>query len=393
MADLYKPHVSGVTNYIALNKRFLEKAGHEVFVFTFGTSALAKHDKEANVIRSPGVRVVDTGFFFGMGYTPSAKALLQTMDLVHVHHPFLSGRLALRYCKPIHIPIVFTNHTRYDLYLQSYFPILPEGLGKTIMEAFFPSFCRSVDLVISPSPGMQAVLQRLGVDIPIKVIPNGVDLGLFKHNTPGRNRVEFGFKAEDVILVYMGRIAPEKNLDFLLRAFARVASADARIQLLVIGGGPYLPSLKELAGKLKIEGRVVFTGLVRNDEIPAYLSACDLFVTASVTEVHPLSIIEAMAVGLPVLGIDSPGVSDTIRDGITGFISSNDLEVFTQKMVYLSGDMDLRQQMRQAALQEVEQYDIERTVQLILAQYKRLLVLEPQPLQDNRFEIRNRAEK
>lgn len=120
MADIYKPHVSGITNDISLNKRVLEQAGHEVFIFTFGD--LDYPDEETNVIRSPGLPLVDTGYYLNYRYSRKAKALLQTMDLVHVNHPFLSGRLALRYCRPLHIPIVFTNHTRYDLYAQAYMP-------------------------------------------------------------------------------------------------------------------------------------------------------------------------------------------------------------------------------------------------------------------------------
>ena len=113
MTDVYKPHISGITNYISLNKRFLEKEGHQVFIFTFSDEDY--QDDESNVIRSPGLPLLDTGYFFNINYRREARALLRTMDVVHVHHPFLSGSLALRYCRPRGTPIVFTNHTRYDL--------------------------------------------------------------------------------------------------------------------------------------------------------------------------------------------------------------------------------------------------------------------------------------
>ena len=152
MTDVYKPHVSGITNYISLNKEYIEKAGHEVFIFTFGD--LDYKDDEQRVVRSPGLPLTDTGYYLSFRYSRRAKALLQTMDLVHVHHPFLSGRLALNYCRPLRIPIVFTNHTRYDLYAQAYLPLLPEEFSDTFLQSYMPTFCQAVDLVISPSAGM-----------------------------------------------------------------------------------------------------------------------------------------------------------------------------------------------------------------------------------------------
>ena len=151
MVDSYKPYVSGITNYVETNKRYLELAGHDVFVFTFGD--LGYTDGEPRVIRSRGVPLADSGFYLSMRYSRTAKKLLQTMDVVHVQHPFLSGRLALRYCRPLHIPIVYTNHTRYDLYAQAYLPMMPEEVSQGLLQAYMPSFCKAVDLVITPSAG------------------------------------------------------------------------------------------------------------------------------------------------------------------------------------------------------------------------------------------------
>src|SRR5512140_1673789 len=177
MADVYKPHVSGVTHYVELNKRYLEKAGHEVFIFTFGDQDF--QDDEPRVIRSPGLPLVDTGYYLSFIYSLSAKKLLQTMDVVHVQHPFLSGRLALRYCRPLRIPTVFTNHTRYDLYAQTYLPVLPVEISDGLLQAYMPPFCQAMNLVISPSAGMGEVLRGMGVTTPIEIVPNGVQLQTF----------------------------------------------------------------------------------------------------------------------------------------------------------------------------------------------------------------------
>ncbi len=179
MADLYKPHVSGVTNYIALNKRMLEQAGHEVYVFTFGDADFV--DDEPNVIRAPGIPLAETGAYLSFRYPHRIRRLLQSMDVVHAHHPFLSARLATPLLPTLQHPrSLFTNHTRYDLYAQAYLPGLPDQIGMAFLQAYMPWLCREVDLVIAPSAGLQRVLAGFGVRSPIVVLPNGVDLEPFR---------------------------------------------------------------------------------------------------------------------------------------------------------------------------------------------------------------------
>jgi glycosyltransferase involved in cell wall biosynthesis len=368
MADGYKPHVSGVTNYIALNKNHLEKMGHEVFVFTFGDVDFA--DDENNVIRSPGLPLLDTGFYINLRHSQPARRLLGTMDVVHAHHPFLSGSLALRYCRPRGIPIAFTNHTRYDLYAQAYLPVLADVIGETTMATYLPVFCRHCDLVIAPSAGMRDVLVRFGVDSPVEVVPNGVDLRPFRQPVNPLQRSDYGFTAEDVILIYVGRLGPEKNLSFLLRSFAGAYQAFDHISLFIVGDGPEREILQDNIHHAHLENRVHFTGLAPYDQLPRYLAMADAFVTASVTEVHPLSVIEAMASGLPVLGIQSPGVGDTVEDGVTGLLAPEaDLAAFTAKMVRMVTQHEQRKTMAKNAYQAAEKYAIERTTQIMAEHY------------------------
>jgi 1,2-diacylglycerol 3-alpha-glucosyltransferase len=368
MADVYKPHVSGITNYIALNKRALERSGHQVFVFTFGDLDYA--DDEEGIIRSPGVPLLDTGYYLSLRYSSTARKLINHLDLVHVHHPFLSGSLALRYCRRRGIPIVFTNHTRYDLYAQAYLPVLPDVFGETALEAYLPSFCRACDLVITPSPGMRDVLTRFGVNSPIEVLPNGVDLGPFTNPKKIEAAERYGLRKEDMVLIYTGRLGPEKNLIFLLRAFNGAAQAFENVKLLLVGDGPERDNLEDRVNHMGIQDRVIFTGMVPYHSLPGYLALADAFVTASITEVHPLSVIEAMAVGLPVLGIESPGVGDTVQNGKTGFIvPEEDLAAFTASMARLITQGEERRAMGAKAREAAQIYSIERTTDLLLERY------------------------
>ena len=372
MTDTYKPYISGVTNYIDLNKRLLEDSGHEVYVFTFGE--LDYQEDDPRVIRTPGMQVGDTGFYLSLRYKPQARKLLQTMDVVHVHHPFLSGRLALRYCRARQIPVIYTNHTRYDLYAHARIPLIPEEVAQGVLQAYMPHFCEAVDLVISPSEGMKKVLREFKVESHIEVVPNGVDLKRFHTATP-HSRSEFGYKEKDILLVYAGRIAPEKNLEFLLQSFAGVSQVVPNAHLLILGGGQkeHEDATMPLPERLGIQDRIQFFGLIPYEELPAYLSMCDAFVTASVTEVHPLSVIEAMASGLPVLGIDSPGVGDSVTDGETGLLAASaEIAPFTAKLTQLCLNHALRKKMGIAAREASKQYDIKRTAKIMLKHYDRL---------------------
>jgi 1,2-diacylglycerol 3-alpha-glucosyltransferase len=372
MTDMYKPFVSGVITHISLTKRYLEKMGHEVFVFTFGEEG-AK-DEESNIIRSPGLPLVDTGFYLTIRYTNRAQRLLYSMDVVHLHHPFLSGRLAVRYCKPHGIPIVFTNHTRYDLYTQAYLPMIPEFVGGALLQAYLPNFFRYCDLVIAPSEGMRQVFRNLGITSPVEVVPNGVELSPFWAPVEPVPRRDLGFSEKDVLLVYTGRLGPEKNLPFLLRAFGGTAKAYKNVGLLIIGDGHERENLEDRVRHMGIADRVCFTGMIPYHDIPRYLVTADAFVTASVTEVHPFSVIEAMAAGLPVLGIDSPGIGDTVKDAVTGIlVPDEDIAEFTAKMVRLVTEHKKRRNMGEQARAASADYAIERTTQMLVDHYEDLV--------------------
>jgi glycosyltransferase involved in cell wall biosynthesis len=214
------------------------------------------------------------------------------------------------------------------------------------------------------------------VESHIEVVPNGANLKPFQTAKP-LARADFGYSEKGILLVYMGRIAPEKNLEFLLEAFAGVAHALPNVHLLILGGGQkdqkeYEERLRAMPGELRIVERVRFTGMIPYTQLPSYLAMCDVFVTASVTEVHPFSVIEAMAAGLPIVGIDSPGVGDSVADGVSGLLSANELASFTAKLTYLCMKKDLRKKMGAAAMQASEQFSIERTTRIMLGHYNRL---------------------
>lgn len=380
LVDMYKPNISGITSYVTLNKRWLEARGHKVFVYTFGN--LDYEDDELYVMRSPGLplNVNDSGFQLSFRYNTVAERKLRTMDVVHVHHAYLSGPLALRYCKPAGIPVVFTNHTRFDLYFQHWLPMVPEAIGETFVRTFIPQLCHRCDLVIAPSPGVAVVMRDLGVKDAIKVIPNGIDFAPYDH-PPRVSRADVGLPEGGVMAMYVGRLSPEKNLSFLMRAFMGVAAACEDAHLLIIGGGPEQEDLEEMISHSPYRDRVHFLGKIQPDQVPSYLLLADLFVTASNTEVHPFSLIEAMASGLPSLGIDSPGIGDTITNEVDGLLTADhDLPGFTAAFTRLVLDRELRLRLGAAAKTSARRFDIEQTAPAVLAEYEKLAVTVEQRL-------------
>jgi 1,2-diacylglycerol 3-alpha-glucosyltransferase len=373
LVDVYKPHVSGVTNFVCQHKKALEAQGHKVFVFTLGN--LDYEDKEPRIIRSPAIPLSDTGYYLNFNFSQTARNKCKTMDVLHVHHPFITGRIAVRLGKRYGIPVVYTNHTRYDLYAYHYLPVLPQALTQTFLEAYLPSFTSQCDLVIAPSKGLHDVLRSYGVTSHIEIVPNGIDLEPFRNPRTRHTRAELGLPESAKVMIYVGRIAPEKNLAFLLRAFAVVSQELPETYLLLVGDGPETDNLRDQAQKSGVGEKVIFTGSVEYEDVPGYLRTANAFVTASVTEVHPLSVIEAMAAGLPVLGVESPGVGDTVVDGGNGLLSRHDLAEFSLKMFRLMSENDLRARLVKKALEDSEQYSILNTSQRILGFYEELVAM------------------
>jgi glycosyltransferase involved in cell wall biosynthesis len=369
LTDVYRPVINGVTHFIALVKREMEIRGHEVTVFTFGNRDTPPD--EPRVVISPAVPIADTGYHLSLAYSREARLMIGQMDVLHAHHPFISGRLAARYSRMHNVPIVFTNHTRYDLYARSYLPAVPPSLTQLMLESYLPAFAALCDLVIAPSSSIRRVLKELGVEQEIRVIPNGIDLEKFRRPAAGCvRRDDLGIGDDGLVLLYCGRLGPEKNVEFLLQAFEGVREAIPEAYLVLVGGGPTAGNLQRHRSARE---NVRFVGQVPYDAVAGYLSIADVFVTASVTEVHPLSIIEAIAVGLPVVAVRSPGVEDTVRHQVDGYLSSKNLASYTALLVKILLEPERRHTMAAHALERSQEYDICATVTALLEEYERLI--------------------
>jgi glycosyltransferase involved in cell wall biosynthesis len=367
----YKPVINGVTKMISLYRAYLEEAGHEVTIFTLGNPDPA--GEEPGVVRSPALPLGDTGYYYSPRYSWEAQKKLREMDIIHCHHLFMSVGMAHRYgfC-----PIVYTNHTRYDLYTGTYIP-LPQPTADAIMRQVWPEFTDYCDVVITPSESVRQVMLDFGVRRPIRVIANGVDLEPLYNPAQPCRKSDLGIPPEATTAIYIGRLSAEKNLETLLSQFAAAQEISPALHLILIGKGPLAETLPKYARRLGVADKVHFVGAVAYEQVPNYLAAADFFVTASITEVHSLTIIEAAAMGLPVVAFAAPGIVDTVEPTVTGFLTRHEEGGLAAGMVALAENPDRRRRMGLAAKESSKRFDIRATIGQTIDLYEELRRTRP----------------
>lgn len=370
LTDVYVPFVSGVTHAVALLAGALRRHGHEASVFTSGQPE--PEDVAEGVFRHPGVTLGHTGYSVLLSYPPAWRALLREMDVLHIHHPFGSGRLAIRYASRLPIPLVYTNHTRYDLYAKLYAPWPLSWVAPELARRYLRRFARRMDAVIAPAPSLRRRLEEWGVRVPVDVVPNGVDLTLLREAKPA-DRTALELPPDAAVLVFVGRLGEEKNLRFLLRAFIHLAGRDRRAHLLLVGDGPERGPLEGMARAGGLERRVHFSGKIPRERVPSHLALGDVFVTSSVTEVHPLALLEAIGAGLPVVGVRAPGVEDIVVHNVNGLLCDGDPEAMAGTLARLLQEPHRLRALAQGAARSAAEYSIESTVRRTLEIYSRCL--------------------
>jgi glycosyltransferase involved in cell wall biosynthesis len=219
-------------------------------------------------------------------------------------------------------------------------------------------------------------MRAFGVRAPLRVIENGIELEPFLHPRRPRTKADYGLPDTALLLIFVGRLATEKNLLELLRQFALARGVLPQLRLAIIGKGAQEEELRRLVGELDQSDAVRFCGGVAYDEVPNWLAAADAFVTASTSEVHPLTIIEAMAAGKPIVAVDSPGVEDIVEPGVTGFLAG-DAAALAATIGDLANDPARMQAIGAAARQAARRFDIRRTVAETVTLYEELLATRP----------------
>lgn len=353
--DAYKPLITGVVNSVDLLRRGLEAHGHQVFIVA--PSFAGYTDVETCVIRYPAINLpsrVPTPLAIPIAPRVFRRIAALRLDVIHSQHPFAVGRAAAAIAARLDLPLVYTFHTQYEQYAH-YVPLHP-ALVRWAVRRMVATYASHCDVVVTPGPSIVGLLRSYGIHQPVEIVHNGIDLSMFERARPGDLRARLGIPASAPVAIYAGRLALEKNLEFLLASFRLAAEIVPEAQLLLVGEGADLDRLRRLAAAADLAGRVRFTGAVPYADIPAYYAASDVFVMTSLTEVRPLAIIEAMAAGLPVVALDAPGAADTVTAGMDGLLAPPDTADFAAALARVMREGDLRRALGANARAAARQY-------------------------------------
>jgi 1,2-diacylglycerol 3-alpha-glucosyltransferase len=336
ISDVYFPRVNGVSTSIKTFVLQMQALGHEVHLIApdYNTST---QEQEYWIKRVPARNIYfdpeDKLMKFGEAMKLLPSLIEEKYDLIHVHTPFVAHYLGLKLAKKLNVPLVETYHTFFEDYLHHYLPFIPQKIARGLAKLISKRQCNAVNAIVAPSQPMLDVLRGYGVKALAEVIPTGLQEHSF---TPGDGkafRQKYDIPLEAPVMLYVGRVAYEKNIDFLLGVTMVLSDARPDILLVVAGEGPAEASLHKLAKTLKIEKNIKFIGyLDRYTELNSCYQSADIFVFASKSETQGLVLLEAMAQGTPVVAIAELGTASILVEGQGALIAKENTLEFSEKV-------------------------------------------------------------
>jgi len=330
-ADCYRPTQSGVVTAVVQLKAGLERRDHKVVVMTVANPPYAEED--AAVFCFPSLAFSrDNGWRLGIAQQRRLNRLVEreALDIIHTHTEFGLGWAGRRAARALGLPWVHTAHTLYEEY--RHYLLFGRWLPRGAVRLYLGWFLSGCDALICPSGKSLRYLTGLAPGVRTVVVGNAADGDRFG---PGRLsgqereqvRSGLGLGLSDRVILYAGRLGREKRVVELLYALAPLLSGDARCKALFAGGGPLREALLGAAKRLGVERQVILAGPVPWEDMPAVYAAADLFVTASLSENHPMTCLEAMACGLPIVARRDEGTAGLVQDGATGYLAGSDPEI------------------------------------------------------------------
>ncbi|MHB9103408.1 MAG: glycosyltransferase, partial [Sulfuricella sp.] len=288
-------------------------------------------------ILDPEDRMIKTGHVLAM-----RDWLHQSdFDIVHIQTPFVAHYLGVRLARELGVPRVESYHTFFEEYLYYYVPFLPKQFMRFLARRLSSHQCNNLDGLVVPSSAMLEALRNYGIATYAEVIPTGLEPESFEPGDGAAFRLRHGIAAQRPVLLYVGRVAFEKNIGFLHKVLLRVRQDIPDVLLVVAGEGPALSGLRHEVDRLALSSNVLFVGyLDRRRELPDCYRAADVFVFSSHTETQGLVLLEAMAQGVPLVSLAEMGAKDVLKPGQGVLIAGNDIEDFSAKAVRLLRDRE-----------------------------------------------------
>lgn len=345
--DTWTPTINGVVTSTVALRTELQARGHEVRVLTLAGSSRTYTEDGVTYLGS-----LDAGLIYPGARlrAPALNSALHDLaawspDVVHSQCEFSTFAPARQLAKTAGAPLLHTYHTVYEDYTHYFSP--SRRMGRCLAQLFTRSICAACDAVIAPTQKIQWLLTGYGVRCPVEVIPTGLDLDRFAAQPDPALRAALDLPSDEPVLLYLGRLAKEKNIAELIGALPQIDHG----VLLIVGDGPERPALEAQAQALGVAHRVRFAGMAAPAEVPRYYALADVFVSASTSEAQGLTYIEALAAGLPLLCRDDPCVRTLVTPGQDGWVyrTGAELMALANALPWGPAAAPLRQKARQAA--------------------------------------------
>ncbi|MBI4774434.1 MAG: glycosyltransferase [Deltaproteobacteria bacterium] len=361
--NTYLPHVGGVANSVAAFAEDLRYHGHGVLIVApVYEREGEKPDGETDVLRLPAIQNFNGSDFslrLPVPFVIEGKLDKFRPQIIHSHHPYLLGDTALRTARRRRLPLVFTHHTLYENYTH-YVPLESKGMRRFVVR-LSTEYANLCTRVIAPSKSILDLLVKRGVTRPIVEIPTGVDTNFFSAGQRERARRKLGLSEGNIVLGHLGRLAPEKNLEYLAAAAADYVKKDEHAWFLAVGSGPSEDEIKRAFARRSIRKRLIMAGQKAGSELADLYAAMDLFLFASRTETQGMVLTEAMASGKPVIALDASGVREVVRDRYNGRLLDAEAPVddFSAAIAETIRDKDLMKRYGLAARKTANEFSRE----------------------------------
>ena len=386
ISDVYFPRVNGVSTSIQIFREALKRLGHQVTLIA--PEYPQTYNDDEDVIRIPSRylildkedRILRTRHIW--------QRLKQfesgSYDIIHIQTPFLAHIIGVKLARKLKIPCVESYHTYFEEYLYHYLPIVPKPAIRFFTRMLSKHQCNQVDSLIVPSSAMNNALRQYGVKSNISIIPTGINLAKFDAGNGARFRCLYNIPETRPTLVHVGRIAHEKNIDFLLKVLQQVKHTLPEVLLILAGEGPALKHLKEMVVELQLKDNVLFIGyLDREKELLDCYCAGDAFIFSSRTETQGLVLLEAMALGVPVVSTAVMGTKDILESQKGALVAKEDINDFSTKVITILTKPGLRKQLGWDAKMYASRWSQERFAKTLAEYYK--TVVEDYTLKNFRF--------
>ena len=384
MTNTYFPLVGGIEQSIHSFCDEFRRLGHEVRIVA--PTYAEKAEDEKYIIRVPALKkFYKTDFSINLPVPVLLPKIMRTFspDIVHSHHPFFMGDFALRLSRQYHRPLVFTYHIMVEKYVH-YLPIHNEGAKRFVIE-IAAGYANLADQVIVPSQSVRDILIGRGVVSPTEVIPTGVDLKLFSNGHGADFRKRNGIPPRAFVIGYVGRLAPEKNLDFLVNCLVKFLKKEPRAHVLMVGEGQSQSMIEAAFVRSGLRERLYLTGFLYKADLADAYCAMNIFAFTSFSETQGVVLLEAMAAGVPVVTVDAPGAREVVKDRLNGrLINDPDQRELVDALAWVMNcPADKTRALKQHAKKTVKDYAMSSCAGRMLEVYEGLRRKTIDPLRRN----------